>query len=72
MRRYLLNIAQGKIHNGISPCSPAMRMAEANKKWFDTYIEAENYFEGDSKKSEICNRCFKSKDDALKLETLES
>ncbi len=71
MRKFLLNIAQGKIHNGILPCAPAMRMAEANKKWFDTYIEAENYFEGDSKKGVICNRCFKNKDDALKLEKLE-
>ena len=71
MRKFLLNIAQGKIHNGILPCAPAMRMAEANKKWFDTYIEPENNLEGDSKKGVICNRCFKNKDDALKLEKLE-
>lgn len=69
MKRFLLNIAQHKIHNGFSPCPPAKRMAECNKKWFDTYLEAENYYEGGIKKGEICTLCFKNKNDAIRYGT---
>lgn len=50
MKNYLLNISAGTIHNGKIPCAQAMRMAESNKKWFDKYEDAVNYFEGGKKK----------------------
>ena len=67
MKKFLLNIAQRKIHNGLLPCYSVSKMAEANKKYFDTYEEAENYYAGGSRKGEICNICFKSKEEAIKL-----
>lgn len=67
MKKFLLNITQHKIHNGFSPCHSVAKMAEANKKYFDTYEEAENFYAGGSRKGEICNICFKNKEDAVKL-----
>ncbi len=59
MKRYLLNISTGTIHSGENPCYQGRVMAEFNKKWFDEYLEAVNYFEGKRKKGCPCGRCLK-------------
>lgn len=59
-RNYLLNIAQGTIHNGKNLCGQAKRMKKANKKWFATYAEAVNYYEGEDKKGIPCNICLRN------------
>lgn len=56
MERYLLNIKTGTIHNGITPCGQAKRMKESNKKRFDSYYDAVNFFDGD-KRGEPCGIC---------------
>lgn len=60
-RNYLLNINTGKIHSATNPCNCAKRMAEANKKYFEEYEEAVNYFEGKAVKGEPCSLCFPEK-----------
>lgn len=67
MRKYLLNIQRATIHNGIHPCVAARKMKESNKKWFDTYQEAENYYEGKTRSGVICGNCFKSIEEAINL-----
>lgn len=62
MKKYLLNISTGRIHNGRKPCYQGMLIAEFNKKWFDDYKEAVNYFEGKGKKGCPCGRCLKEED----------
>ena len=64
MGKYLLNIQSGTIHNGLNPCYQGRNMAEFNKKWFDEYSEAENYYEGKGKKGCPCGRCLKEKEDS--------
>lgn len=61
MANYIMNIKTRKIHNGDSPCSACLRMAEASKQYFSSYSEAENFFEGDNVKGEFCEICFKEK-----------
>lgn len=61
MANYIMNIKTGKIHDGNSPCYSCSRIAEANKKYFSSYSEAENYFEGDDVKGNFCGICFKKK-----------
>lgn len=61
MGKYLLNIHTATIHNGDNPCCQGRIMAEANKKWFNEYLEAVNFFEGKNKKGTPCNRCLKNK-----------
>lgn len=56
MYKYIINIKTGAIHNAINPCSACKRMIEANKKMFNSYDDAENYFEGD-KKGTPCGVC---------------
>ena len=70
MKKFLLNIANGKIHKGIfqDQCRAVKKMKESNQKWFDVYEEAENYYEGKTKKGEICGICFKSKEEAIRYE----
>lgn len=58
---YLLNISTGKIHSALHPCARAKGMAEANKKFFENYEDAENYFEGKIKKGTPCVKCFPEK-----------
>lgn len=58
---YLLNIKTRKIHSEMHPCTAAKRMAEANKKYFEEYEDAENYFEGKREKGQPCNICFPEK-----------
>ena len=61
MSKYILNINTAKIHDGENPCSVCKRMSEENKKYFDNYDEAVNYFEGKNKKGTPCGICFKNK-----------
>ena len=61
MKKYLLNINRAVIHSGESPCNPAKRMKEANKKWFDDYEEAVNFYEDENKKGQPCTLCLKEK-----------
>lgn len=58
---YLLNIKTGMIHSGTNPCARVKRMAEANKKYFDKYEDAVNYFEGKERKGVACAICFPQK-----------
>lgn len=58
---YLLNINTGKIHSAKTPCARAKKMAVANRKYFENYEEAENYFEGKAKKGTPCVYCFPEK-----------
>ncbi len=44
--KYLLNIKTGTIHDGSAYCPRINRMAEFNKKWFDKYEDAVNYYSG--------------------------
>ena len=59
--KYLLNINKGIIHNGCSLCDPARRMAEKNKKWFDKYEDAVNFYTGKTK-ANPCGICLKEKE----------
>ena len=59
MKKYLLNIQSGTIHDGKNPCYQGAFMSECNRKWFDIYSDAENYFEGKQKKGLPCGRCLK-------------
>lgn len=62
MKKYLLNINSGTIHNGEKPCYQGKMMAKFNKKWFDEYSEAVNYFEGNCKKGCPCGNCLKKEE----------
>lgn len=59
MKKYLLNIDTAKIHNALIPCNAAKSMKECNKKFFDNYEDAVNYYEGNKKKGTPCGRCLK-------------
>ncbi len=61
MKKYLLNIKSGTIHNGINPCYFGKSMAEYNKKWFDEYLDAVNYYESKSKVGCPCGKCLREK-----------
>ena len=61
VKKYLLNISTGTIHNGDNPCYQGKVMAESNKKWFYEYFDAVNFYEGKSKKGIPCCRCLKEK-----------
>ncbi|WP_289290501.1 hypothetical protein [Bacteroides sp. 41_26] len=63
-----MNIKTGKIHNGLSPCARARKMGDGNKKWFETYADAENFYESDTHKGVFCGVCFTSREEALNLE----
>jgi len=62
MKKYLLNISSGAIHDGINTCKQGLRTAEFNQKWFNDYQEAKNFFEGKGKQGKPCGICFKGKD----------
>jgi len=59
--KYLLNIKTGTIHDGSAYCPRINRMAEFNKKWFDKYEDAVNYYSGKEKKGCPCGICLKDK-----------
>lgn len=61
MGKYLLNIHTATIHDGYNPCYQGKIMADSNRKWFNKYTEAVNFFEGTHKKGVPCNRCLKDK-----------
>jgi len=63
MSKYILNIQSGAIHNGKTPCSPCKKMKESNKKYFDDYNKAVDFFEGKNKKGYPCGRCLKNMDE---------
>lgn len=62
MKKFLLNIQSGVIHSGISPCYQGKMMSEANKKWFDKFSDAVNFYEGKTKTGVPCCRCLKEYD----------
>ena len=61
--KYILNIKTGKIHNAVTPCIPCRKTTEGNKKHFEVYEEAVNFFEGKTQKGEPCGICMKDKDE---------
>lgn len=61
MEKYFLNISSGTIHNGLKPCYQGRTTAEFNKKWFNEYSDAVNYFEGKGKTGCPCGKCLKEK-----------
>lgn len=65
MAKYILNIKTGKVHSGITPCAPCRRSAEGNKKYFDDYEQAVNFFEGKTEKGRPCDLCLKEKTDKI-------
>ena len=56
-KNFILNINTGKIHNGIFPCPQCKKAKEENKKYFDNYEDAVNFFEGQTKKGVPCGKC---------------
>ena len=58
---YILNIRTGMIHSQETPCAKAKQMKEANKKCFDEYEDAVNFFEGGKKKGTPCGICLREK-----------
>ena len=62
MKGYILNIDTAIIHDGKRPCHCCKNMKESNKKYFDDYNEAVNFYEGKSKKGTPCGICLKNKD----------
>jgi len=62
MVKYILNIKTGTIHNAVSPCAQCNRTNEGNKKYFEKYENAVNFFEGINSKGKPCGICLKEKD----------
>ena len=63
MAKYILNIKTGVIHNAVMPCAQCQRTNEGNKKYFEIYDEAVNFFEGKISKGKPCGICLKNKDE---------
>ena len=63
MAKYILNIKTGAIHNAIAPCAQCKRTSEGNKKYFDVYKDAVNFFEGKTLKGRPCGVCMRHKDE---------
>lgn len=61
MVKYILNIKTGKIHDAQKPCAQCKNSNEGNKKYFDNYEAAVNYFEGKTLKGLPCGKCLKEK-----------
>ena len=61
MSKYILNIKTGMIHSAITPCAQCKRSNEGNKKYFEIYEDAVNYFEGKTSKGKPCGICMKEK-----------
>ncbi len=61
MWRYVLNIKMGTIHDTTADCPAARKMKEENKKYFENYLDAVNYYEG-RKKGQPCGVCMRNKD----------
>lgn len=61
--KYILNIKTGTIHNALNPCDKCKKAKEGNKKYFDDYESAENFFEGKTAKGKPCGICLKDKDE---------
>ena len=61
MANYILNIKTGKIHNGVTPCARCEKCNEGNKKYFDNYDDAVNFFEGKTTIGIPCGICLKEK-----------
>ena len=60
MKKYILNISTAKIHDKLFNCPHLKRAKRCNLKYFDTYDEAENFYEGNKKKAEPCGTCLKA------------
>ena len=59
MAKYILNIKTRAIHDGENPCALCKRMNEENKKFFEKYEDAVNYYEGKTLKGTPCGVCLK-------------
>lgn len=59
---FMLNISRAVIHDGMHPCGNAKRIKTENIKWFDSYEDAVNYYEGECKKGIPCGICMKNYD----------
>ncbi len=55
---FILNIKTGVIHDGEYNCFHEKRTREANKQYFETYKEAENFYNG-KQKGRPCSVCMK-------------
>lgn len=63
MSKYVLNIKTGIVHNGINPCGQSKRTNKGNQKFFESYEDAVNFFEGKTLKGKPCGICLKDKDE---------
>ena len=63
MIKYILNIKTRVIHNAIAPCAQCKKTTAGNKKYFEIYEEAVNFFEGTATKGKPCGICMKHKDE---------
>ena len=63
MKNYILNIKTGIIHDGRNPCARCKKANEGNKKYFEKYEEAVNFYEGKTSKGRPCGICLKDKNE---------
>lgn len=63
MSKYILNIKTGTIHSAITPCAQCKKTNVGNKKYFEIYEDAVNFFEGKTLKGRPCGICLKDKDE---------
>lgn len=59
MEKFILVLSTGKIHNGLNPCGHCKKSKTSSRKYFDNFSDAENYYEGKTKKGEACSFCLK-------------
>ena len=57
-KQYVLNIRTGIIHRKKRICHLGKRIKQENKKSFDQYQEAVDYYDNDSMKAHKCAVCF--------------
>ena len=61
MSKYILNIVTGTIHSCSKPCYQCKKCNEENKKYFEVYEDAVNFYEGKNRKGTPCGVCLKEK-----------
>ena len=63
MPKYVLNIRTRTIHSGEKPCAQCKRTNAGNKKYFEKYEDAVNFYEGKNSKGKPCGVCLKDRDE---------